>query len=245
MMVKLAMGKMLSYQHIKETAKAIAANYRKEHQVPSLPDSKQLDKYKEILSLKFGVVANNVKEQMVLHETWQGHGYEHLVEVALLAGYLVDREHGDENVIAIAVLAGLFHDIERWRGFGEDHMIEGEKLSRNILEEVHIDHETIDMVAEVVRNHDHLSYVSDNEIVNTVYGAVFDADHFRYGYEREDTFWDMKEKKGVLPELVIHDYQFLPPLKNAWKTAYGKEIGPKLIDFGMAIALGVEKEFRE
>jgi hypothetical protein len=35
----------------------------------------------------------------------------------------------------------------------------------------------------------------------------------------------------------------LPPFRNAWKTKLGKEIGPKIIDFGLAIAAEVERRF--
>ena len=55
----------------------------------------------------------------------------------------------------------------------------------------------------------------------------------------------MKEKRDVPPESVIHDYQFLPPYRNSWKTKLGKEIGPGIIDFGLSVAKEVEKRFSD
>lgn len=236
------MSSNLTYEQIEKTAAEIARDYRKNHEVPELPKDEELTKYRDIIDGKFSEIAEKIEKQILLHETWAGHGYEHLRYVAILAAWLAEKEGGESEVVEMVMLAGLFHDIDRYLGFGENHMTEGEKTTRQMLESVNIEEKYKEIVCEVVRNHDHLDYKSANQMVNLVYGAVYDADHFRWGLEREDTFWTMKEKKGVLPEEVIHDYKFLPPLRNAWKTKYGKEVGPKLIDFGMTIAVGVEKK---
>jgi hypothetical protein len=126
-------------------------------------------------------------------------------------------------------------------GFGEPHTIEGEKTARRILTKLNMVDED---VLITIRHHDDMDFdFMGNEVLRIIYGSVFDADHFRYGLEREDTFWRMKEKKGVSAETVIHDYAFLPKFKNSWKTKYGKQFGPIFIDFGMAIAKHIEREF--
>ncbi len=53
----------------------------------------------------------------------------------------------------------------------------------------------------------------------------------------------MKEKKGKSAEDVIHDYAYLPAYRNSWRTDYGKKVGPKYIDFGLAIAKHIEDYF--
>ena len=237
------MSKEITYDQIQSTAEEVAMMYRQSNEVPKLPDEKTLIKYKEILNGKFSDLASKVKEHISHNEPEGGHGFEHLEYVATMAGYFAETEGADNEVIEMAILAGLFHDIERHLGYGEDHMVEAEKSARLILRESGISKKYIEAIALAVRNHDHIDFNPEDETTRIVFGSIFDPDHFRYGFEREDTFWRMKEKKGVPPEKVIQDYQFLPPFRNAWKTKLGKEIGPKIIDFGMAVALEVEKRF--
>lgn len=237
------MLKDLSYDQIQAAAEEIARSYRQLNEVPKLPNEKTLSKYKEILNNKYLKLANKVKEHISHNEPEGGHGFEHLEYVATMAGYFAETEGADNEVIEMAILAGLFHDSERHLGFGEDHMIAGGKTTRLILRESGIKDGWINIIALVVRNHDLIEFNPGDETTRIVFESIFDPDHFRYGFEREDTFWRMKEKRGVPPEKVIHDYQFLPPFRNAWKTKLGKEIGPKIIDFGMAIAREIERRF--
>lgn len=237
------MKEELSYDQIQLTAEEIARSYRESNGVPNLPDERVLGKYKKILEDRFSGLAKDVREYVSQYEAASGHGYDHLEYVATMAGYFAESEGADKEIIEMAILAGLFHDIERHLGYDEEHMIEAEKTTRRILKEHNIKDEWINTIALAVRNHDHIEFNPDNERTRIVFGSVFDPDHFRYGLEREDTFWRMKEKKGVQPEEVIHDYKFLPAFRDSWKTKLGKELGPKFIDFGMAIAKGVEERF--
>jgi len=233
----------LTYDLIQSTVEEIARNYRNTHEVPTLPGEQQLGKYKRILCNKYWNVIEKVKNHVSKNETEGGHGYEHLEYVATMAGYFAESEGANSDVIEMAVLAGLFHDTERHIGYGEDHMIEAENTTRLILGESGIREEWIEVIATAVRHHDHIEYNPDDNTTRIVFGSIFDPDHFRYGFEREDTFWRMKEKRGAQPGEVIHDYQFLPPFRNAWKTKLGRQIGPKIIDFGLAIAQEVERRF--
>ena len=245
------MLKILTYDLIQTTAEELAKKYRQTHEVPCLPNVQVLEKYKNILNDKYSLVVNKVKEYILKNETESGHGFEHLEYVATMAGYFAEKEckiknisgQAKDDIVDMAIVAGLFHDIERHLGFGEDHMIEAEKTTKAILKELNFDDKFIDIVSVVVKNHDHIDFNPEDKISQIIFGSVFDPDHIRYGFEREDTFWRMEEKRGVPPEKVIHDYQFLLPFRNAWKTTLGKEIGPKIIDFGLAIAQEVEKRF--
>lgn len=237
------MLKEITYDQIQLTAEDVAKEYRRNHEIPALPGETVLSKYKEILNNKYSVLVNRVKEHLSHNEPESGHGFEHLEYVATMAGYFAETEGADNDVIEMAILAGLFHDIDRHLGYGEDHMVEAEKSARLILGDVGISERFTEVIAVAVRNHDHIEFNSKDKNTRIVFGSIFDPDHFRYGFEREDTFWRMKEKRGMPPKEVIHDYQFLPPFRNAWKTKLGKEIGPKIIDFGLAIATEVERRF--
>lgn len=238
----------LTYDNIQKIAESFALKYRAEHSVPTLPTN-ELEKYSDRLKQKYNQIIQLVQEHTEQFDPEGGHGYEHLEWVSAFAGYIAEKEcdsksidgERKEQIIDSAILSGILHDIDRHLGFGEDHMIKGEKTAIVILQKCEIDNP---LVLTVVRNHDHIDFDSEgNEDLEIIFGSVFDADHFRYGLEREDTFWRMKEKKGKPPEEVIHDYQFLPPYRDAWRTTYGKEAGPKFIDFGMAIAKHIEESF--
>ena len=240
--------KTITFDQIQLEAESFAVNYRKTHDVPPFPSDVQLQKYKKILNTKYSQVVELVKKRLSEVESEGGHGYEHLEDVATRAGFIAETEcdfRGIKNdqrkeIINETVLAGLLHDIERHLGFGEDHMVNGADTAIRILAAVGIKG---NVVATVVRNHDHMNFSPTDQLLEIVFGSVFDADHFRYGLEREDTFWRMEEKKGKEASEVIHDYKFLPAYIHVWKTNYGKEVGPKYIEFGLAVAKHVEKTF--
>jgi hypothetical protein len=246
----------LTFDQIQQEAEAFAKKYRSTRDVPPLPSDQELQKYRKMLHAQYDQVVSLVKEHLATVESVGGHGYEHLEDVALRAVLIAEKECTEKNIdgahqkliIIATLLAGFLHDIERHLGFGEDHMIEGAKIAVDILQKSNIDRAVTDVVATVVRNHDHMDFRPENNSnpdMEIVYGCVFDADHFRYGLEREDTFWQMKAKRGATPQEVIHDYQFLPAYAHAWKSAYGKKVGPLYIEFGLAIAKHVENVFTE
>jgi hypothetical protein len=239
----------LTYDNIQKESERFAKEYRKKHKIPMMPKKNELNKYVELLHSKFGLVVDLVKKRMAENETVGGHGFEHLEDVAARAGYIAEKEcrikkiTGEKKklIIESAVLAGVLHDVERHLGFEDIHMVQGEKTAKKILSEAGFENQ---LILTVVRNHDHIDFdPGDNKILSVVFGSVFDADHLRYGLEREDTFWRMKEKSGKPVKDVIHDYRYLPQWKNAWRTGYGKKIGPKYIEFGLAIAKHIEKAF--
>ncbi|MBU0708890.1 hypothetical protein KJ596_04040, partial [Patescibacteria group bacterium] len=230
-----------TYKDIRKVVRLFSAQYRTNHNVPSLPGDQELREFRERLYQKFPNVISLVKKHLRKTSPQEGRGFDHLEEIAVMAGHLAEQEcafrkiDSPENmrIIDQAILAGLLHDLDRHLGFGEVHMIEGEKSARRILEKEDLVNET---VLTVVRNHDHLGFDPNNDrLLEIIFAAVFDADHFRYGTERKSEYWEMREKKGIPPEEVIHDYQFVPPLRDAWRTNYGKRVGPPWIDFAIAI----------
>ena len=238
-----------TYESIILEASTYALKYRQEHEVPPLPTAEQLHLYQEIINSRYVSVTQSIKEKLLGVKSDGGHGYEHLDDVAKRAAFIANLEcnrleitgQKKQEVINLTVLAGLLHDIERHLGFGRKHQDEGEKTARQILTDCSLLNEK---VLSVVLNHDEPDYLPGNDIeLQIIYGSLFDADHFRWGLEREDTFWEMKQGRGVTPKQVIHDYAFLPPLRNIWKTQYGQEVGPKYIDFGLAIAQHIEQMF--
>ena len=122
--------------------------------------------------------------------------------------------------------------------------MEGEKTAKLILEGNDLGENMAKTIAKVVRHHDDINFdAGGNTELSVAYGCVFDSDKFRFGLERQDIFWRMKKAKGVSVAEVIHDYKFLPPLRNVWHTKYGRKVGPKLIDFGLAVAKYIESTF--
>lgn len=236
-----------TYEAIQLEAEQFASDYRDKIGLPKLPDEKSLQPYKQIIEQRYPEVVKLIKVRLAQVESDPGHGFEHLEWVACLAGYIADIETEGKNhkekkeIISKAILTGLLHDIERHMGWGEPHTIAGEKTSRELLSKLNLVDED---VLTAIRHHDDMNYdFGGNETLRIIYGSVFDADHFRYGLERADTFWNMKQKRGVLPQEVIHDYAFLPPFRNTWKTKYGKIVGPQFVDYGMAIAKHIEDKF--
>lgn len=239
----------ITYDDIQKEAVKFALEYRKDHNLPSLPSKTELEKFKLILDAKYSKVIKLIRGHLKYKDSWVGHDYEHLEFVSSLAGFISEKECIEKNISKIqskqvletTLLSGLFHDIDRDLGIGEAHMIEGERTTKRLLMEAGVKNQ---LVSVVVRNHDNFDFKpGNNDELAMSYGSVFDADHFRWGLEREDTFWEMKKMKGKPVEDVIHDYQFLYPLRDAWKTNYGKMVGPLFIDFGLAIARHVEDKF--
>lgn len=235
------MSKEFTYDDIQKCAEDFAAQYRATHAMPVLPSDQDLEPYLQLLNSKFGRAVELTKKHIAQFEPEGGHGYDHLQYVATMAGFVATYEGARQEVIETAVLAGLFHDIDRHLGYGLEHVIEGEKSTRQIMEGLGIQNNNVLMI---VRNHDDLGFRPEgNEDLRVAFGSVFDPDKFRFGLEREDTFWRMKQKRGKTPSEVIHDYAFLPPYEHCWHTKYGKEVGPVFVQFGLAIARHVEQTF--
>lgn len=240
----------LNYDSIQSVAEDFAKKYRQENNVTPLPSTVETAKYREIIFGRFVKVVELIKEHFSARDLEGGHGFEHAEDIASRAGLLAEKEcqirqlpeDQCKDAVSKAILSGLLHDVEKSAGF-EEHMIKGEETARSILKEAGIEDETVLLI---VRHHDHENFNDGGDkILAVAFGAVFDVDHFRWGLDRADTFWRMKEKMGKTAPAVLTDYQYLIPFLDAtyWRTQYGKIVGPKYIEFGLAIAKHVEKTF--
>ncbi len=238
----------ITYRNIKSEASRFANIYRKSHEVPELPRAEDLKVYKDKYFTKFDKLINLINEHLEDIESQITHGFGHLEYVSLLASYIANVEckrkkvpvNLSDSIVESAFLGGVLHDIDRHLGFGEIHMIVGEKTAKEFLNLLGVKNKN---VLEIVRNHDINNYKVSAKSNDVAFGSVFDADHFMYGWEREDIFWKRGEQKNIPESEIIHDYQFLYPVRNAWRTSYGKKVGPQLIDFGLSIAKHIEIQF--
>lgn len=236
------------YKLIKNEAKRLGKEYRKIHNVPNAIHPSNYSKYKVYLE-KYKPLKDRVEEYVEKKEHWFNHGYEHLEKISLESAYLADKEcerlnicpNKKQKIIEMTLLSGLLHDIDRHLGWGEAHLIQGMKTSKILLKEFDIKFKEIPII---VRYHD-LNDVNLNisEEAQIAYNALFDADHFLYVTEREEDFWETKERLGVSWKEVIHDYKFVLPLKNNWKTEFGKKHGSIWYDLTIFICEEIEKQF--
>ncbi len=240
---------MASYREIIKEAKIISK--RIENELPELPDDKNLKKYRLIIENEFSGLVEKIKEHLGKEGCEVGHGFGHLHNVAVLAAYIAELECKEkqlsketaERLIRRTIIAGLLHDIERSKGFEKNHAIEGSKTAKLILNKCSIKD---DFVPDIILHHDEKEFAGLNNVEFDIpFGSIFDADHFNYGLERKESFWTMKEKRGMPPEEVIHDYKFLYEYRNAFKTSFGKKAGPRFIDFGIKIAKHIEQKFSQ
>ena len=240
---------LVTYSLIKEEVRSYIKKNRKNFNLPDLPSEKDLKIYKTIIEENFYKLLKEISIYFRNVKADKNNAIDHALWVATLAAYLADKEsirlgvneEDKQKINYNTITAGLLHDIDRHLGVGEIHMIEGEKTAKKILSKYKINK---NIIFETIRHHDDPNYEIDGLISDQiVFGSVFDADHLRYGLEREAEFWEMKERKGVKPENVIHDYHWLDPYMNAWKTKSGERIAKPWINYALAIAKHVEQKF--
>lgn len=238
----------LTYDAIQTEVEAFAATYRAENKIPELPAGAELAPYQTVLT-KYPLLVDQVKAYVAEFDSDSDHGFEHLIWVSALARWICNFECNElklepdhkEYLIEQTVLAGFLHDIDRHLGFGEAHQVEGAKTAERMLASLGLHFPN---VIATVANHDKINfYPGVNQDLAIIIGSVFDADHFRYGLEREDNWWQNRKKMGIKPEDVIHLYDYLPQYLHAWKTIYGKQVGPDFLQFGLAIAKHIEEKF--
>jgi hypothetical protein len=236
-----------TYEDIIREAKC-HANALKD-KLPSLPSHEELSPYDSIILKDYADLNTRVQEHISKKDTEPGHGYEHLRWVAPRGGYFADLECKARNIkdeirdrlIKRTIAVGLLHDVERYRGFGKEHAIEGSKVAKELLTRCSIKD---DYIPQIIMRHDEIDLFSIGDVEFDVpFQSVFDVDHILWGLEREESFWKSREKRSIPPKEAIHDYHFLMPLRNSFKTKHGREIGPKFIDFGIEISKHVEKTF--
>lgn len=242
--MKVSLG--LSYEIIVKEVENFARKYQLENKLPMLPTKAQLRPCVKIIKENYQNLVADIKRYFDKVNADKNNALDHSLWVASVAGFIASDEINERNnqkrkIIGNVILSSLLHDIDRHLGPGEEHMIQGAKtaeilLRKNLIFNVNI--------VKTVEHHDDPSYqpVGSDEF-KIIFSSVFDADHLRYGLEREKEFWEMKKRKGVKPEDVIHDYKWMVPYLNSWKTNYGKRVCKKWISYGYAIAKHVEEKF--
>ncbi|NIO44139.1 MAG: hypothetical protein GTN36_01095 [Candidatus Aenigmarchaeota archaeon] len=239
--------KELAYEDIITEAKKHAQLLKS--RLPNLPSYEELSPFDSIIVKDYAVLNAMVQEHVSKKDTEPGHGHEHLRWVAPRGGYFADLECNARNIegevkqrlIKRTIAVGLLHDVERYRGFKKEHAIEGSKVAKEILARCSIEDEYI---PQIIMRHDEIDLFSIGDVEFDVpFQSNFDADHILWGLEREESFWRAKEKHNIPPEEAIHDYQYLSSLRNSFKTQHGKKIGPKFVDFGIAISKHIERTF--
>jgi hypothetical protein len=217
--------------------------------LPHLPSSEELSPYDSVIVKDYANLNSKVQEHVSKKDTEPGHGYEHLRWVAPRGGYFANLECNARNIedeikqrlIKRTIAVGLLHDVERYRGFGKEHAIEGSNVAKEILTTCSIED---DYIPQIIARHDEIDLFSIGNVEFDVpFQSNFDADHILWGLEREESFWKSREKHNISPKEAIHDYQYLFPLRNSFKTLHGKVIGPQFIDFGIEISKYIERIF--
>lgn len=236
----------LTHPQIKEEVKVFCRNYKKNYPLSALLTDEQLVPYQEIINMYFQPLVDDIKHHFNKVGADKNNAWEHAFWVAVRAGYIADDESKRcnydsdkrQSLVKKSILAGLLHDIERHVGI-EEHMEKGAETAIRMLKKHNLYDENI---IEAIRYHDLFDYVPEgSEEYKIIFGSLFDADHLRYGLERESDFWNREERKGTKPEDVIHDYQWLYPLRDVWKTRYGKNVCKKYIEYAIAIAEHIEE----
>lgn len=244
----------LTYPQIKIEVEKFRKQYINNNSLPGLPTEKELTPFYEFIKRDFNPLSYEIKKHFNTVGADKNNGFDHAIWVAVRAAYIANKEcrkkglkqKTTRTIIKRSILAGLLHDIDRHLGFGKEHMIQGEKTARKILSEYNLNNEDKEDVVKTIRYHDDVNYDPEGfDEFKIVFGSVFDADHLRYGLEREGDFWDKEQRRGTKPTEVIHDYKWLYSLKGAWKTEYGKNVGKKLIDYAIAISEHIEMTFKQ
>jgi len=217
--------------------------------LPHLPSSEELSPYNSVIVKDYENLNAEVQEHVSKKDTEPGHGYEHLRWVAPRGGYFADLEckarsiedEMRERLIKRTIAVGLLHDVERYRGFGKEHAIEGSKVAKDLLARCSIED---DYIPQIIARHDEINLFSVGNVEFDVpFQSNFDADHILWGLEREESFWKSREKRNIPSKEAIHDYKYLFPLRNSFKTQRGRTIGPQFIDFGIEISEHIERIF--
>lgn len=240
----------LTYSKIKKEVGDFCKVYKKDNVLPALLTDEQLKPYQEIINDNYRLLVDGIKKHFDKVGADVNNALDHVLWVAVRAGYIAEKEcklhdfdlNKTQSLVKKTILAGLLHDIERHLGLKE-HMETGFETAGKMLAEYNL----LDRdIVEAIRYHDIIDYIPDgSEEYKILFGSLFDADHLRWGVERENDFWDMKKRRGVIAKDVIHDYQWLYPLRNAWKTEYGKNVCKAYIEFAIAIAEHIGEVFSQ
>ena len=176
-----------------------------------------------------------------------GHDWWHIYRVYNIAVSIAKTEKQEVDIFVVR-LGALLHDIADWKFNNGDTDI-GVKISRDFLESLNVDTETINHVADIVKN---ISFKGVGEIASMktlegmivqdgdrldAIGAIGIARTFAYGGhdsremynpdinpENHETFEQYKNSKGTT---INHFYEKLLLLKDLMNTEAGRKYAKK------------------
>lgn len=240
-----------SYNEIRDKISELGPQLYNLLEVPEWPpDEQELSPYQLLLDTEFLDLKRHIRKKMSAHRNKPGHGFGHLEIVALTAGYLADREcdfldidlFTRRSIVRESTLAGLLHDTKRHLGI-ERHSVQGMYLAQDLLKEHH--HIYLHL-PRIIEHHDNFDFfLTGDETFDITFGSLWDADKIWWGLERGKTFWDDRQEKGVLPEEAIHDYHYLAPVIDSFRTLYGQYVGKKIIEYAIILCKGIERAYME
>ena len=174
-----------------------------------------------------------------------GHGVEHSKKVAIESGAIVLGETSGwgltqaRHLSVLAQLAGLMHDICRLQG---DHARQGAELSYTILADYPLSSADREMIAFAIANHEAFKTVqkSPDPSTDTLGGALYDADKFRWGPDNfVTTLWEICDYLEWPLEKIKARFPgglgFVRSISDTFRTRIGRIYGPEFIDIGLEL----------
>jgi len=176
-----------------------------------------------------------------------GHGLAHALKVAADAGALGliegrrEGHRGDvlQRVCIVCQAAGLMHDIRRKE---RNHAEAGARYARKALVPFQLAGREIDAICYAIRSHEAFQRIKTppTPAAGFMSGCLYDADKFRWGPDNfTDTLWDMVAFFNPSVADFVARYPGgmarLEQIKTTFRSATGKQYGPQMIDFGIAI----------
>ena len=135
--------------------------------------------------------------------------------------------------------AGLLHDIHRKLA---NHAVEGARFARQALAGYAFSPREIDDICYAIGNHEAFQQIKSPPSASARFlsDCLYDADKFRWGPDNfTDTLWDMVAfYNPTLADFVARypgGMKRLQEIKATFRSHTGKEYGPQMIDYGIAI----------
>ena len=176
-----------------------------------------------------------------------GHGIGHALKVATDAGALSVIEsrrkgHADQRLQRTSLVcqaAGLLHDIHRKQ---KNHAAEGARFARKALVGFAFSPQEIEEICYAIRNHEAFQRIKRPPTPTACFlsDCLYDADKFRWGPDNfTDTLWEMVAFYNPSVADFVARYpggmKRLEQIKGTFRRHTGKQYGPQMIDYGIAI----------
>ncbi|MDI6874503.1 HD domain-containing protein [Candidatus Solincola sp.] len=227
-------------------AREISLRIAREVEPPRFYADKSIEVEASRLALESHPMARKALSMVKERGERLGHGFSHVVKVAVDAGALVLIETAPslgeerrERYLLLAHLAGLLHDIRREE---RDHARRGAEEAGRILLDFDLERVEREAVVQAIRNHEAFrpEQPLENPALQVLSDALYDADKFRWGPDNfTDTLWSMAGPAGIpLPALLRHfrtGMEGILRVADTFRTPTGRVYGPDFIARGLEI----------